>query len=89
MEDKKNETTNTPSTDDTTPKVTGIGGIFFFWIIPKKRINGIVRTWDLKPMSMVRLLNLEMQINLKKLILSNGALSRKAVHILRHLKKSL
>ncbi len=30
MEDQKNETTNTPSTNDTTPKVTGIGGIFFY-----------------------------------------------------------
>ena len=29
MEEKKNETTNTVSTNDTTPKVTGIGGIFF------------------------------------------------------------
>lgn len=29
MEDQKNDATNTPS-DDTTPKVTGIGGIFFF-----------------------------------------------------------
>ena len=36
MEDKKNETTNTPSTDDTTPKVTGIGGIFFFSDNPKE-----------------------------------------------------
>jgi len=30
MEEQKNETANTPSTNDTTPKVTGIGGIFFF-----------------------------------------------------------
>jgi predicted enzyme related to lactoylglutathione lyase len=30
MEEQKNETTNTVSTNDTTPKVTGIGGIFFF-----------------------------------------------------------
>ena len=29
MEGKKNETTNAVSTNDTTPKVTGIGGIFF------------------------------------------------------------
>ena len=29
MEEQKNETTNTVSTNDTTPKVTGIGGIFF------------------------------------------------------------
>ena len=30
MEDQKNETTNSLSTNDTTPKVTGIGGIFFY-----------------------------------------------------------
>jgi predicted enzyme related to lactoylglutathione lyase len=30
MEEQKNETTNTPSTNDSTPKVTGIGGIFFY-----------------------------------------------------------
>ncbi len=30
MEEQKNETTNTVSTNDTTPKATGIGGIFFF-----------------------------------------------------------
>ncbi|HEY0429399.1 MAG TPA: VOC family protein [Pyrinomonadaceae bacterium] len=30
MEEQKNETTDTVSTNDTTPKVTGIGGIFFF-----------------------------------------------------------
>jgi hypothetical protein len=29
VEEKENETTNTVSTNDTTPKVTGIGGIFF------------------------------------------------------------
>ena len=29
MEEKKDETTNTVSTNDTNPKVTGIGGIFF------------------------------------------------------------
>ena len=29
MEGKKNETTNAVSTNDTIPKVTGIGGIFF------------------------------------------------------------
>ena len=36
MEEQKNETTNTPSTNDTTPKVTGIGGIFFFSDNPKE-----------------------------------------------------
>ena len=30
MKEQKNEATNIPSTNDTTPKVTGIGGIFFF-----------------------------------------------------------
>ncbi len=30
MEEQKNETKNTVSTDDTTPKVTGIGGILFY-----------------------------------------------------------
>jgi predicted enzyme related to lactoylglutathione lyase len=36
MGEQKNETTNTPSTNDTTPKVTGIGGIFFFSDNPKE-----------------------------------------------------
>src|ERR1017187_10286579 len=36
MEEQKNETTNTPSTNDTIPKVTGIGGIFFFSDNPKE-----------------------------------------------------
>ena len=30
LEEQKKETTNTGSTNDTTPKVTGIGGIFFY-----------------------------------------------------------
>ncbi|MEP7169378.1 MAG: VOC family protein [Bacteroidota bacterium] len=30
MKGQKNEPANTPSANDTTPKVTGIGGIFFF-----------------------------------------------------------
>src|SRR4249920_1995705 len=30
MEEQKNETTNAGSANDTTPKVTGIGGIFFY-----------------------------------------------------------
>jgi len=29
MEEQENEAANTPSTNDTTPRVTGIGGIFF------------------------------------------------------------
>jgi predicted enzyme related to lactoylglutathione lyase len=36
MEEQKNETANTPSTNDTTPKVTGVGGIFFFSDNPKE-----------------------------------------------------
>lgn len=36
MEEQQNETTNTPSTKDTTPKVTGVGGIFFFSDSPKE-----------------------------------------------------
>ncbi|MBF9237002.1 VOC family protein [Hymenobacter sp. BT683] len=36
MEAQKNETPHTPSTPDTTPKVTGIGGIFFFSDNPKE-----------------------------------------------------
>jgi len=36
MEEQKNETTNTVSTNDTTPKVTGIGGVFFISDDPKE-----------------------------------------------------
>ena len=36
MEEQKNESTNTASINDTTPKVTGIGGIFFFSDNPKE-----------------------------------------------------
>jgi len=36
MKDKTTQTTNNPSTNDTTPKVTGIGGIFFFSDDPGK-----------------------------------------------------
>lgn len=50
MEEPKNETTNTPSTNDTTPKVTGIGGIFFFSDNPKE-----TREWYAK--------NLGLEIN--------------------------
>ncbi|MCW3085848.1 MAG: glyoxalase [Bacteroidetes bacterium] len=35
MEDKKNQTDNSNPAADTTPKVTGIGGIFFFSDNPK------------------------------------------------------
>ena len=36
MENQKNQTENTPSASDTIPKVTGIGGIFFFSDNPKE-----------------------------------------------------
>lgn len=36
MEEQKNEITSTPSGKDTTPKATGIGGIFFFSDNPKE-----------------------------------------------------
>lgn len=36
MEEKKTDTTNNSLTKDTTPKVTGIGGIFFFSDNPKE-----------------------------------------------------
>jgi predicted enzyme related to lactoylglutathione lyase len=36
MEDHKNQTDNSTSPADTTPKVTGIGGIFFFSDNPKE-----------------------------------------------------
>lgn len=36
MEEQKNETANTPVAKDTTPKVTGIGGVFFFSDNPKE-----------------------------------------------------
>ncbi len=40
MDEQKNETTNAPSTNDTTPKVTGFGGIFFFSDNPKETQMG-------------------------------------------------
>lgn len=36
MEEQKKDTANTVSTNDTTPKVTGIGGVFFFSDNPKE-----------------------------------------------------
>lgn len=36
MEESKNKTENTSSSNDATPKVTGIGGIFFFSDNPKE-----------------------------------------------------
>jgi predicted enzyme related to lactoylglutathione lyase len=50
MEDQKSETTSSPIANDTTPKVTGIGGIFFFSDNPKE-----TRAWYAK--------NLGLEIN--------------------------
>jgi len=50
MEEQKNEAAKTDSTDDTTPKVTGIGGIFFFSDNPEE-----TRAWYAK--------NLGLEIN--------------------------
>jgi hypothetical protein len=36
MEEQKNETANTPSSNDNTPNAIGIGGIFFFSDNPKE-----------------------------------------------------
>jgi len=36
MDEQKNETTNNVSTNDTTPMITGIGGIFFYSDSPKE-----------------------------------------------------
>jgi len=36
MEEQKNETTNSGATDVTTPKITGMGGIFFYSDDPKE-----------------------------------------------------
>ncbi|EMF71384.1 hypothetical protein LEP1GSC148_4046 [Leptospira interrogans serovar Canicola str. LT1962] len=41
MEDPKDKAENSTSPIDTTPKVTGIGGIFFFLTIRKKQKNGM------------------------------------------------
>ena len=40
--------TKSPSPQDTTPKVTGIGGIFFFSENPEKIKDGMQKIWDLK-----------------------------------------
>jgi predicted enzyme related to lactoylglutathione lyase len=53
MEDQKNQTDNSTSPVDTTPKVTGIGGIFFFSDNPKetkewyaKNLGFNLKEWD-------------------------------------------
>ncbi|GGE98052.1 VOC family protein [Hymenobacter cavernae] len=48
MEEQKNETANTPSTNDTTPKVTGIGGIFFFSDNPQEMKEWYARNLGLE-----------------------------------------
>lgn len=48
MEEQKNESIKTLSEQDTTPKVTGIGGIFFFLKTLKRQKNGMQKIWDLK-----------------------------------------
>ncbi len=50
MKEQKNEAINTPSTNDTIPKVTGIGGIFFYSDNPKE-----IKEWYAK--------NLGLEIN--------------------------
>jgi predicted enzyme related to lactoylglutathione lyase len=47
MEDQKNKTADTPTVEETTPKVTGIGGIFFFSDNPKE-----TREWYHKNLGM-------------------------------------
>jgi predicted enzyme related to lactoylglutathione lyase len=47
MEESKNKTENKISSNDTTPKVTGIGGIFFFSDNPKE-----TREWYAKNLGM-------------------------------------
>ncbi len=49
MEDKKNQTDNSPSPADTTPKVTGIGGIFFFSDNPKETKEWYRKNLGLEP----------------------------------------
>jgi len=55
---------NTSSTG--TPKVTGIGGIFFFLMTRQKPKNGIQKTWGLKPTSTGPHLNSEMRTDRMK-----------------------
>jgi predicted enzyme related to lactoylglutathione lyase len=48
MEDKKNQTDNSTSSSDTIPKVTGIGGIFFFLDQPKETKEWYVKNLGLE-----------------------------------------
>lgn len=48
MEDQKNKPVNSSSNDDRTPKVTGIGGIFFFSDNPKEMKEWYVKNLGLE-----------------------------------------
>ena len=48
MKDQKNQTDNSTSPVDTTPKVTGIGGIFFFSDNPKETKEWYVKNLGLE-----------------------------------------
>jgi len=48
MEDKKNQTNNSTSPVDTTPKVTGIGGIFFYSDTPQETKEWYVKNLGLE-----------------------------------------
>ncbi|MEI6750258.1 MAG: VOC family protein [Bacteroidota bacterium] len=48
MEDQKNQTDSSTSPADTTPKVTGIGGIFFFSDNPKETKEWYAKNLGLK-----------------------------------------
>ncbi len=48
MEEQKNKTDNSPSAVDTIPKVTGIGGIFFFSENPKETREWYAKNLGLK-----------------------------------------
>jgi hypothetical protein len=45
MAKEEKQTNETVSPQDTTPKVTGIGGFSFFQIILKKQENGMPKIW--------------------------------------------
>src|SRR5437868_9836869 len=49
MEDQKNQTDNSTSPVHTTPKVTGIGGIFFYSDNPKETKEWYVKNLGLQP----------------------------------------
>src|SRR5215831_10458809 len=49
MEESKNKNENTGSANETTPKVTGIGGIFFFSDDPKETKEWYAKNLGLEP----------------------------------------